>query len=120
MERLMRRFEKLLRHMSAEDFADYLIACGKDEDGCCGVDFFFEVWQILHKRAPSKRPWPECAECGRHSDSLERSNTRYCSAKCRQKAYRKRVTEKTSLRTAKRNERDTSMPEIDGRPVTQQ
>jgi hypothetical protein len=39
-----------------------------------------------------------CAECGRaceprtNSSRRARSDTRYCSSKCRQKAYRKRIT----------------------------
>jgi hypothetical protein len=103
MERLMRRAQKLMSKVREEDFADYLVARGYDSGVVGPSEFFSDVWYLMHKRAP---PPPRiCAECGNDSaDRLyDRTDSRYCSAKCRQKAYRKRVTDKASPGTAKRN-----------------
>jgi hypothetical protein len=58
-----------------------------------------DVWQI--NREAEKAAEPRCCECGRSvrewkddSGGYARSDARYCSAGCRQKAYRKRVTDR--------------------------
>jgi len=47
-------------------------------------------------------PWPKCIECGEDIQydltvhEKHRKDVRYCSGRCRQRAYRKRVTENNS------------------------
>lgn len=41
-------------------------------------------------------PYPVCAECGGDWDE-SRADRRYCSARCRQRAHRKRVTDNPVL-----------------------
>jgi hypothetical protein len=114
LERALRRAGNLLRRdrISEQDFADYLVersggGGGDDEVGgdACYVGLYFEqVWEIIRKlRLTSKRP--PCAECGRaQMQDTYRANSRYCSASCRQKAYRKRALQmKPTKRAAKRN-----------------
>jgi hypothetical protein len=99
MERLLRRAKNLAFKIETKDFAEYLVARGYDsesaEAGFVG-QWFDDVWQYMQKlKLPQTRI---CAECGdEDADRLyARSDARYCSAKCRQKAYRKRVTDKAT------------------------
>jgi hypothetical protein len=102
MERLLRRAEKLAWQIDQEAFAEYLVARGYDSNSA-EADFvgqwFDDVWWYMKKLRPAK-DGPMCAECGQECDRL---NSRYCSSRCRQKAYRKRVTDKASPRPANRN-----------------
>jgi hypothetical protein len=123
LERLLLRAQKLTWKIRPEDFAEWLVGRGFDSDSADagGVGGYFEdVWQYMKELKPEQKRI--CAECGDDSaDRLyDRSDTRYCSAKCRQKAYRKRVTGKASPRTRKRNgtvNRYTSSAEIESQSV---
>jgi hypothetical protein len=118
LERLLKRACNLAWKVHAKDLAEFLVARGYDSESArAGFvhDYFSDVEEYMRKLKPPQRP--TCAECG--ADELYRSNGRYCSRKCRQKAYRKRVTAKASPRTAKRNERYASRAETEVQSVTQ-
>lgn len=80
--------------------------------------YFFDCWHVMEERERSARaPKLICVECGEPIDASNRltaderalvitltgnlptvnprSDIRYCSSKCRQRAYRKRVTAAT-------------------------
>ena len=48
-----------------------------------------EELEWLHNEIKERYPGPECAQCGEHFEP-KRSDSRYCSSACRQKAYRER------------------------------
>ena len=66
-------------------------------------EFLVDVAYYMKKLQTEEQydPCRKCVVCDRDIDS-ERANVRFCSPKCRQKAYRKRVTENqaaTSIET---------------------
>jgi hypothetical protein len=92
-ERAMMQLAKIARHIGAEDFAQYLIE--RDPDGRrLGEpgnvrDWLGDAWEITKRVEEAKAP--KCAVCGKDwSERLDRPNARYCSDRCRQKAYRER------------------------------
>lgn len=103
-ESIIRRATKLAWTVQAEELAAFLVAGGHDS-GTIDVAFigtyFSDVWHYMDKLKP---PQPKrCAECGDDGADMDRANMRYCSPKCRQKAYRKRVMDKTLRVQQKRN-----------------
>lgn len=56
--------------------------------------YLVDVWELYHQA--EREAELRCCECGdsvhEWKDGLARSDARYCSPKCRQRAYRKRMT----------------------------
>lgn len=75
-----------------EQLAAFLIRHGvtKDTAGSLG-QFLTDVAYYM-----PDDPVPVCAECGGDWDEA-RADRRYCSTRCRQRAYRKRVTDNLAL-----------------------
>jgi hypothetical protein len=70
----------------------------------------------------AKAQWRRCAECGHELDCRFysiRSDAHFCSPKCRQKAYRKRVTARASPGTLEASQCDVSSRADNGLAVTQ-
>jgi hypothetical protein len=123
--RAVRTLAKLAHKYGDDCFLDALgrYAAVKQEGEVWFVGTFLDDIgrELADRRVEPKRI---CAECGNDdADRLyDRSDSRYCSAKCRQKAYRKRVTGKASPRAGKRNgtrQRYSSPAEIELQSVTQ-
>ena len=89
VERAVERLSKLARHIDAEDLADYLIDRGnvrRVDDAAFVGQWLVDAWEYMRDRRADLRP--KCIVCG--ADELDRPNARYCSDRCRQKAYRQR------------------------------
>jgi hypothetical protein len=105
LHRLMRAVKVIARlawKYRTEDIAAALMKhCSSRERGDAAFvgTFLDDVWQ-LNKEAERELE-PRCCECGRDilgtKDTGPRADARYCSPKCRQHAYRRRVTHRTSL-----------------------
>jgi hypothetical protein len=68
-------------------------------------EFLVDVAYYMKKIQTEEQydPCRKCAVCDREMDS-ERANVRFCSPKCRQRAYRERVTDNQPRRPSKCNE----------------
>jgi predicted nucleic acid-binding Zn ribbon protein len=95
-ERAIKRLAKLAWHISHENLVEWIIH--GDKLGECKADdlFFVATWLSdcveggIRKYEYSK-PHLACIVCGKDSQRLEaRRHARYCSDRCRQKAYRQR------------------------------
>lgn len=78
--------------------------------------FLDDVGQYLPQYLP---PPKHCAECGGYLDggiNPARADARYCSPRCRQSAYRKRVTDRTDVSKAPPVTCDGSDPRS-GQPI---
>lgn len=87
---------------AAKAFLGYHTA---DSIQCLG-EYLIDVAGIMARLA--KRP---CASCGKEITSRlygARPDARYCSHRCRQRAYRKRVTARTTTGDIDASPRDTS------------
>jgi hypothetical protein len=92
--RTLARVEALGKFGHYEDVA---AALAPHVNGCRiqGLGEFLDTVACYMKKlqtAEQYDPCRKCAVCDREMDS-GRANVRFCSPKCRQKAYRKRVTE---------------------------
>jgi hypothetical protein len=100
--RAVRIIAKLVWKYKHEDVAAALLKhCSRKDrrDAALAGQFLVDLWDLNHK---AESEAPRCCECG--EDILEikspaffalaapRADARYCSAKCRTRAYRKRVT----------------------------
>jgi hypothetical protein len=108
--RTIRRVTLLATAISAEDLAKELIRHGVT-DALSAPEYLNDVWQKVNKLAPDKGE-PLCQVCGTGT-WRDRKHARYCSASCRQKAYRKRRIARHRRQT-KRNE--TAISDVS--PVT--
>jgi hypothetical protein len=63
---------------------------GMRHDFCSEVCAYRYYNRIRNERAAAARAGRECQECGREFDAV-RSDQRYCSAACKQRAYRQRL-----------------------------
>jgi hypothetical protein len=78
-------------------------------DAAFAGSFLTDLWELNRKAEEGVEKL--CCECGTHTvdewkgSGYARSDSRYCSAKCRQKAYRKRVTAERSAGRPRRNVR---------------
>ena len=104
------RLAKLIRFVTHDELAAYVLA-RYDEGHRIDVggvsQFLDDVWQLTQE--PIDERDARCQVCGRHCDQCEgkrrkRSDSHYCSAKCRQKAYRRRVTDRRAPLDRKRND----------------
>jgi hypothetical protein len=92
-ERAMTQLAKIAMQIDAKEFAQFLIERNPDgrrlgDPGFVG-QWLDDVWSYTSHIEDAKRP--KCIVCGAdHSDRLDRPNARYCSDRCRQKAYRAR------------------------------
>lgn len=103
LERLLRAVRAITRvakQYRNEDVVEALLkyATLRDrEDVAFAGTFLTGLWESY--RQADEEAGPHCCECGDHlrdrndgnADGIIRSDARYCSAACRQKAYRKRV-----------------------------
>jgi predicted nucleic acid-binding Zn ribbon protein len=97
-ERAIKRLVKLSKQISNDALADWMIQ-GDKLDNCDAGDLWFvatwlgdmcEQGGAIPEYERSK-PHLACVVCGEDSHRLEtRQHARYCSDKCRQKAYRLR------------------------------
>jgi hypothetical protein len=94
----VRHLEYAFWRYSHEAIADALRKSGIDGGTAAFVgQFLCDLWE---SKILEEHPAPRCAECGGITargpldTSRPRSNARYCSNKCRQKAYRKRYGKK--------------------------
>lgn len=55
---------------------------------------FMEDWLSDCRAAMREPPKRYCEDCGRILETYVRPDTKHCSKKCRQRAYRKRVTDR--------------------------
>jgi hypothetical protein len=113
-----------------EDVAAALMKhCSRRErgDAAFAGQFLVDLWELNSKaERAAEAAEKHCCECGgclhEWKDSgYARSDALYCSAKCRQRAYRKRVTAKCSATRPRRNVprfRDDSQPRTEGIAVT--
>jgi hypothetical protein len=120
LERLMRAVKviaKLASKYRDEDVAEALMKhCTVRERVASAFvgTFLTDAWESNRKAEEAvEAAEPRCCGCGqsvhewtKNSSGYARSDARYCSAKCRQKAYRKRVTAKHGGGGRRRNVRD--------------
>ena len=99
----------LLKHYSQRERGDVPLA----------GQFLTDLWDRY--QASEREAEPRCLQCGESvhdtKDNLARADARYCSPKCRQRAYRKRVTARCPDGRQKHNEassRDASNTTSDG------
>lgn len=126
IRRTLERVEWLANRAGAEKMAEVLIKHGAglddtDEIGSLG-QYLLDVSECMKGVLPTRQEQP-CVVCGKDKwiKDIDRTDARYCSAACRQRAYRKRVTARTARRTAKPSQsavRDTSCGPSAPRPVT--
>jgi predicted nucleic acid-binding Zn ribbon protein len=96
-ERAIMRLAKLAHQIRNKDLADWMIEGDKLGQCRAGDLQFVAEWlddavQLgkIHEFEQSK-PHPACAVCGKDGRRFDvRKHTRYCSDRCRQKAYRQR------------------------------
>ena len=106
--RAVKTIERLAHKYDHEALAAALLKdCSrKDREAVAFVGLYLhDVWRE-HLRGPDQASWPRCYECGRdieRPDGDPRADARYCSPKCRQRAYRKRVTASPSAESRKGN-----------------
>jgi hypothetical protein len=104
--RAVRRTARLLKRIPNKELAGFIMAMGHDSDSDIASDVCLvgtsldEVWDTIRKEKPGTGPI--CRMCGR--ECWQDRKSRYCSSKCRQKAYRRRVTEKALAQPGKRND----------------
>lgn len=132
LQRLMRAVKtisRLARKYRQEDVAAALLkhVSQRDRESVAFVGgYLSDVWELY--KEPEREAEPRCCECGKNicdikacecakhgidEDLLPRTDARYCSAKCRQRAYRKRVAANRSTKAAavtSRPFRDASAP----------
>jgi hypothetical protein len=107
----VRTLAKLAHKYRDEDFIESLgrYATVKQEGEVWFVGTFCDdIGRELHERLVESR----CRQCGGdicNDDRDVRADAQYCSAKCRQKAHRSRVTASTTNSGAKRNENDIAL-----------
>ena len=120
LQRLMRAAKviaKLAWKYRQEDVAAALLKhCTERERGDAYlVGSFLDDVQQINRKAENDAE-PRCCECGGNicdaKDRSVRSDARYCSPKCRTRAYRKRVTADRSANGRKRH----AAPACDGLP----
>jgi hypothetical protein len=99
--RTFKRVQLLANAISAEDLAKELMRHGVKPDDIGDYSYLEEVWERMNKEVPDNGE-PFCQVCGR-ATYRDRRHAKYCSASCRQKAYRKRQITRRK-RQAKRNE----------------
>jgi hypothetical protein len=95
-ERAIKRLAKLAGHIDEKDLAEWMIQ--GDKVGAChaGDLWFVATWlddiaQSGVREYEESKPCLKCVVCGNDSHRLEvRRHARYCSDKCRQRAYRQR------------------------------
>jgi predicted nucleic acid-binding Zn ribbon protein len=96
-ERAIKRLAKLAFHISNENLADWMIQGDKLGD-CKAGDLWFVATFLSDcvecgsiREFEQAKPHLACVVCGKDSHRLEaRRHARYCSDRCRQKAYRLR------------------------------
>jgi hypothetical protein len=106
--RTLARLNGIAHKIDAEDLAPYL---RRDLLRYLSL-YLSDVDEYAGKLPPKRR----CFECGHELDCFAykaRSDARYCSPRCRQKAHRKRVTARTSPATPEALRCDGS-PHADG------
>jgi predicted nucleic acid-binding Zn ribbon protein len=95
-ERAIKRLAKLARHISDENLAEWMIQGDKLGDCEAGDLWFVATWlsdcvECGIREFQQAKPGPRCVVCGKDSHRLEvRRHARYCSDRCRQRAYRLR------------------------------
>jgi hypothetical protein len=115
--RAVKTLAKLARQYSYEDFVEALGRWASvQEEG--------DVWFVgtslddIGRELADRRDGsdPHCRQCGgviesnvRYDERKPRTDAHYCSPKCRQKAYRKRVTANAPKRKDKRNGNGVSL-----------
>jgi len=106
--RAVKIIAKLARKYQQEDVAAALLKhCTQRERADVPFigQYLVDVWELYCKAEEAAEP--RCAECGNSihewKDEFARSDARYCSQKCRQRAYRKRVTANRSANGRRRN-----------------
>jgi hypothetical protein len=107
-QRAIERLAKLAFQIRDRDLAAWLIEGDKLGECDARNARFISEWlecvchDGIYDFEAAKPPRPGCIVCGKDSRSFDkRSHTRYCSSRCRQKAYRKRngSSERTSKQT---------------------
>jgi hypothetical protein len=118
LQRLMRAVKviaKLAWKYEQEDVAAAMMKhCSARErsDAALVGSFLDDIWQLNRKAEDEAEP--RCCECGENIYDIKasecakrgidedppRTDVRYCSAKCRQRAYRKRVAANRSTNAA--------------------
>jgi len=122
VRRTFARLEWLRRRFTPERFADELMKHGVAVELWVQIAVSAEFLCHLRDRLDARigempdRTRP-CAVCGGHIWT-ERSDARYCSPACRQRAYRARVTDPQSERTTDPSPGDTSPRPSDAEGVT--
>jgi predicted nucleic acid-binding Zn ribbon protein len=108
VERAIKRLANLLMQVDHKDLASWLIGGDKLGEGRAGDAWFVSehldwVCDQGIKEFELGKPVPKCLVCGESTRKFDsRSHTRYCSDKCRQKAYRERHGSHRKM-TVKRN-----------------
>jgi hypothetical protein len=102
--RTLARLRTLVHRQSYEELAELLLSYGLHPGDVLHLSTMLEG-AADHMAKLNKRTKRKCLECGEEIDwdfGTARADTRYCDARCRQKAYRKRL--KAHMRLRKCNE----------------
>lgn len=86
--RTLERLKAIADHVGAEELAGFLTAKGVPR----GTPWFLGTYLDDVRQYMPADPEPVCAACGEEMDEA-RADRRYCSARCRQRAHRSRVTD---------------------------
>jgi hypothetical protein len=95
--RTLARMHTVASRVDAETLALALLA--RDKNFSNIVDFILDVREYMEKHGAPPR---QCAECGEPLDGRfgsYRADARYCSPKCRTRAYRKRTARTSNSNT---------------------
>lgn len=118
VRRTLARVRWLADRVDAEELANVLVAHGGAQRD--NVQYLHDYLGEVHEYLTRVRPEPKCTVCGIERVG-PRPDARYCSPRCRQRAYlarRTRVTGRPTGRTANSSSRDT-LPDLSTmKPVT--
>ena len=104
LRRTFARLDWLAGRVDAEELAKVLVEHSAAQDAKVQRlrDYLSDLWHFVERLQPP-RPEQPCAVCGgdKWINDIDRSDARYGSAACRQRAYRQRVTSHSSRRITK-------------------
>jgi hypothetical protein len=103
VRRTLARVQWLRNRADCQELADALFAHGANSNTHVHIRGLGQYLEDVAECLELKYPKQSCAMCGIDlgcSFSVTRRDVRYCSSRCRQRAYRKRVTARKSGRHA--------------------